>query len=244
MPTFVHGRRTVVLFDQYNLTRFFKLVRTKGEVDAPDKTTLGSTAKEYQTGFSSGEVSAEGLFEAIDPLVVGAAEYFNSVIGAAQLPIITLGPAGLSAVGDSVKLCQADLTSHNVDESIQNLIVTSAQFLASEGLRHGVVLAPLASYTATGNGASVDNLAATSNGAVANLHIITVAGSTPTIDWVVQHSVDNSVWVDLMTFTQATAATKQRLTVTGTVNRYLRAIRTVGGSGGPSFESALSVARL
>jgi hypothetical protein len=70
------------------------------------------------------------------------------------------------------------------------------------------------------------------------------AGTTPTITWKVQHSVDNSVWIDLMTFTLANDATSERETVSGTVNRYLRAIRTVGGSGGPTFECALSVARL
>jgi hypothetical protein len=33
MPTFKHGRVTDLLFDQYDLTRFFKMVRTKGDVD-------------------------------------------------------------------------------------------------------------------------------------------------------------------------------------------------------------------
>jgi len=166
-------------------------------------------------------------------------------IGAASQPILTIGPPpGLAAIGDVAKMMLADLTSHNVDSSIQNLTVTSAQFLACEGLRRGLVLAPLGVYSTTGNGASIDNGAATTNGLVAHLHTTTKAGTTPTLDWKVQHSVDNSTWVDLITFAQVTDKNVQRLSATGTVNRYLRAIRTIGGSGGPAFTSALAAARL
>jgi len=325
MPTFVHGKRTHVLFDQYDLTRFFKSVQTKNNADALDKTTLGSSAKEYQAGFQGGDVSAEGLFESQDPTIMGANEYLDAAIGAAVLPIITIGPAGLDTLGNIAKMCEADLTSKNVDSTIQNLIMITAQFQASEGVRQGVVLAPQASYSATGNGASVSDLGAgpivssalnaggsgyvvgdtgaivgggsdatyevltvssgavvtyaikaqgsryaiatgattatggtqpgagsgftvnilsVTNGLVANLHVLSKAGTSPTIDWKIQHSVDDAIWVDLLTFTQATDKTKQRLTYTGAVNRYLRAIRTVGGTGGPAFECALAAARL
>lgn len=241
---FVHGRKTDVLIDAYNLTRFFKSSRIKSDLDALDGTCFGSTAKEFGTGFSGGECSLEGLFKAIDPDIVDAAEVLSSVIGAAVSPIVSIGPAGIDAVGDIVKLFQGDQQNHDVISSIQNLTMITAQFLASQGIRTGKALAPIANYSTTGNGASVDNAAATTNGAVAHLHVTSADGTLPTIDWVVQHSVDNAVWVDLITFTQATDITKERLTVTGTVNRYLRAIRTIGGSDSPNFDCAVAVARL
>jgi hypothetical protein len=326
MPTFKHGRVTDLLFDQYDLTRFFKMVRTKGDVDLLDKTTFGSTAKEYQGGFEGGEVSCEGLFESQDPTIVGANEYLDGAIGASASPIITVGPAGLDVVNNIAKLCHADLTSKNVDATIQNLTMISAQFLASEGIRNGRVLAPQASYSTTGNGTAVNdaagvgpivssvlnaggsgyvvgdtgtintgdtlatyevltvssgavatysiktkgtrysigaNVATTvggtqagvgtgftidivsvTSGLVANLHVLSKAGTTPTIDWSIEHSPDNSTWAAIMTFTQATDKTKERLTYTGAVNQYLRAVRTIGGTGGPAFECALAAARL
>lgn len=243
MP-FIHGKKTDFLLDKYNLTRYFKSLNTKSDQDLLDATTFGAASKEYQAGFRGGQVSGEGLFEAIDPLVVGAAEVLDAAIGQAVQPIGTIGPAGIDAVGDLVKMFQGDEQQHDVNITIQNLAMITAGFLATEGVRGGVTLAPIAAYTATGNGASVDNAALTSNGAVAHLHVTSKAGTTPSIDWKVQHSVDNSVWVDLFTFTQATDKTSQRMTVTGTVNRYLRAIRTVAGTGGPSFDCAVACARL
>jgi hypothetical protein len=48
----------------------------------------------------------------------------------------------------------------------------------------------------------------------------------------IQHSTDDSIWSDLITFTNVTATpAKERLTVAGTINRYTRFIRTVSGSG-------------
>ena len=244
MPNFSHGRRAAVLIDKYNLTRFFKSSRIKTGLDVLDGTCFGAESKEYGTGFAGGDVSLEGLFKAIDPLIVDAAEVLSAALDAAIQPIVSIGPAGIDAVGDTVKMFQGDEQQHDVVASIQDLTMITAQFLASEGIRTGTALAPIANYSTTGNGASVDNAAASSNGAVAHLHVTSAEGTTPTIDWKVQHSVDNAVWVDLITFTQATDKTQERLSVAGTVNRYLRAIRTVGGTDSPNFDCALAVARL
>jgi hypothetical protein len=241
---FVHGRLTDFLLNQYDLTRYFKMLRTKGDVELLDGTTFGAAAKEFAGGFRGGEVSGEGLFLATAALVADADQVLDAALGAAVQPIGTLGFAGLDTLGNACKLFQGDEQQKDVNSSIQDLVMISAQFLASEGIRHGVVLAPIASYSATGDGASVDNAAASLNGAVAHLHVTTETGTTPTIDWKVQHSTDNAVWVDLITFAQATGLTSERKTVTGTINRYLRAIRTVAGTDSPAFTCALAIARL
>jgi hypothetical protein len=50
----------------------------------------------------------------------------------------------------------------------------------------------------------------------------------------VQHSSDNVTFADLVTFASvsSTTATAERIAVTGTVNRYLRASHAPGGSSG------------
>jgi hypothetical protein len=88
----------------------------------------------------------------------------------------------------------------------------------------------LATVTTATNGTSVDNGASTANGMRANLHVTAVTGTGGTVK--VQHSSDNSTWVDFHTFTAATAATSQTKTATGTVNRYLRSVITPAGSSG------------
>lgn len=360
---FVHGRYTDFLLNQYNLTRYFKSLRTKGDVELVDGTTFGASAKEFAGGFRGGEVAGEGLFLATDALVTDANQVLDAALGAAVQPIGTIGPAGLDSIGSVCKLFQGDEQQHDVISDIKNLVMISAQFLASEGVRFGKVLAPIGSVTPNGtlqvetatvvgtvtgdgnaavivtaagmtnspktipvavlntdtasvvggkirtalgadvdviafftvsgaganviltrraaaandatlnisidndtctgltaaptssnttagvastaqNGTSVNNLAATTNGAVAHLHVLSKSGTSPTVTWKVQHSADDSLWVDLMTFTAATAETSQRIAVTGTVNQYLRATRVVGGSNSPAFECALAIARL
>src|SRR6185369_5020341 len=105
-------------------------------------------SKEYGVGFSSGDCSLEGLFKAIDPLIVGAEEVLQAAIDNAIASIVSIGPAGIDAVGDVVKMFQADEQQHEVTSSIQALVMITAQFLASEGIRTGKALAPIANYSA------------------------------------------------------------------------------------------------
>lgn len=91
--------------------------------------------------------------------------------------------------------------------------------------------------TDEGAGASVtlERLVSSASGGRGNLHITAITG-TWTIK--IQHSVDNSVWADLITFTQATAAggaVSESLAVTGTVNRYLQITWTEDVAGSITF---------
>src|ERR1041384_7121968 len=137
MPNFTHGRKADVLINQYNLTRFFKMARTKVEAEVLDGTCFGADSKEYGLGFPGGDCSLEGLFKAIDPLVVGAEEVLQGAITATVSPIVSIGPAGIDAIGDVVKMFQGDEQQHDVVTSIQSLVMITAQFLASEGIQSG-----------------------------------------------------------------------------------------------------------
>lgn len=63
-------------------------------------------------------------------------------------------------------------------------------------------------------------------GAQAYLHVTAFTGTS--VDIAVQHSPDNATWTTLIDFGSISAAGAQRLTATGTVNRYLRAITGTG----------------
>ena len=103
------------------------------------------------------------------------------------------------------------------------------------GVASGVQLTTGASIAAgsLGDLASVNNGASTTNGGAALLHVIanTVDGDT---DIKVQHSADDSVWVDLVSFTAvgASTITSELSAVTGTVNQYLRVTASTAGSSG------------
>jgi hypothetical protein len=104
----------------------------------------------------------------------------------------------------------------------------------------------LSIITATANGTTVDNAAATSKGWTAQLNVIHAGGTTPTLDVVIEHSTDDSNWTTLATFAQVTTATgAQSLTsaaVTTTVNRYVRAKRTISGTN-PKYAYSVCLSR-
>jgi hypothetical protein len=67
---------------------------------------------------------------------------------------------------------------------------------------------------------SIDQSASSSQGARAYIMNFTLNSGSPTVK--IQDSANNSDWADLITFTGSSAASAERKTVTGTVNRYVR----------------------
>ena len=107
----------------------------------------------------------------------------------------------------------------------------------------GAVLAPKTTFTITTSSASVDNLASSANGLHAFLYVFT-AETVGSWALKVQHSTNDSAWSDLITFTSTgVAVTGEQKTVTGTVNRYLRAQWTYTGGGSTNLIAAVVAAR-
>lgn len=92
-----------------------------------------------------------------------------------------------------------------------------------------------ATRTATGQGAAVE---VEKGSGCFELVVSAASGTSPTLDVVVQTSKDGTgsglgAWRTVATFTQATAATSQRVSSTA-LDRFVRASATVGGTT-PSF---------
>lgn len=238
------GRNASVLVNEFDLSRYLKKVAPSVSVDILDATTYQPPGghKEKLPGVSDGKISAEGFFQASDGVTADAIDdVFHDLKGSETQTVLTVSPEGASAVGKRCHLMLVDETSHTTEAVVDQLIMTQAEFESSSGVEPGVILHEVAAETTTGNGASVDNAAASANGAVAHLHV-TAASVSDTLDVIVQHSVDDSVWVDLITFAQKAAAGSERVEVTGTVNRYARARRVIAGTA-PSFSFAVAFAR-
>ncbi len=101
----------------------------------------------------------------------------------------------------------------------------ASQYSANADNPLGYVLHPQTSISATTTGTSVDNGAASTLGAHANLHVLVSSGGTWSLK--IQHSTDDSNWSDLITFTATgNSVTSERKTVSGTINRYSRVLLT------------------
>lgn len=241
MPTFRHGKATAVLVNGYNLSAYLNEATATVEIETGETTTFGNSAKTYIPGLRDATVSSSGLFDGQSTDAVDTV--LQATITGAGDDVFTLAPEGLT-FGRQAKIATVETTSYEVSASVGDVVAISADFQVSGGLDAGVVLAGATTVTTatTTNGTSHDNAASTTNGGSANLHVTanTWSGAT-TVK--VQHSADNSTWADLIAFSSVSASTLsgQRATVTGTVNRYTRAIATTAaGSGSITYTVAFA----
>jgi hypothetical protein len=236
MPTFRHGKNTIVLSDEFNLSQFLNSLSHSNAVETPETTVFGLSDRTYIVGHTDGSVSFEGLFEgsadAID-------ELFDAALGSDTERVLSVGNEG-AALGRRAVLAATKQQSYEVSSPLTDVVSISASVIANGGLDYGVWLASQA-ITTTLTGTAVDNTASSSNGGVGHLHITANANDGATVAKI-QSSADNIAFADLISFASVTASTtaSQRVEVTGAVPRYLRALVTPAGSGSLTVSIAFS----
>lgn len=219
---FQHGKSTVLLMNQYDLSAYFRGSDTGRTVENHDTTTYGVTggAKTNIPGLKDGTMSLDGLWDGASGAID---ERITAMLGTASGQVLTKGPAGL-AIGARVDMLSSRLTTYTTSDPVGDLVTIAADIQADGGIDSGVSLHALSAETGAVDSASVNNAAATTNGYAAHLHVTAVTATSAVVK--VQHSTNNSTWVDLVTFAAATTgggATSERVTGTGTVNQYVRA---------------------
>jgi hypothetical protein len=230
---FVHGKNTVVLFGGSNLSAYFNDSSTSESVEVGETTTYGAegSSKSYIAGHNDGTISLSGLFD-------GSANAVDEVMTATlgtDTPVATLVASEGVAIGKRVKIASVEQTSHEITSPVADVVSLSAELQATGGIRSAVSLHALGAESSSTASASVDNSASSGNGGTAQIHAPanTRDGNT-TVK--VQHSADDSVWADLVTFTViaggSTASERATVAAGTTVNRYLRANSTLAGSTG------------
>ena len=129
------------------------------------------------------------------------------------------------AVGDACAMLVAKQLNYdatrNQDGSLEFAVET--QSTSGVPVEWGVMLtAGAITHTGATNGTTLDQGAQTTAGASMTLHISSFTGSdiTPTV----QDSSNGSSWAELKVFATATGVGSQRVTVAGTVERYVRVI--------------------
>ena len=240
MPTFRHGKDTVLLANEIDLSSFLNSVSVANAVEVPETTTFGSSDRSYIVGHTDGSISFEGLFDGSTDAVD---EELAAGLGNTTNKVITITKDSTSVGGRAILVDSAS-TSYEISSPLTDVVAVSGGAVANGGLDYGVWLGCKSAISATSTGASVDNGASSTNGGVAHLHITANTRDATTVAKI-QHSADNSTFADLSTF--ATIAigtlTSERIIVapSTTVNRYLRAVVTpAAGTGSITFSVAFS----
>jgi len=236
MPTFRHGKNTVVLADEHDLSTYLNSVSASNEIETPETTTFGSSNRSFIVGHRDGTVSFEGLFEG--GATTGVDYILHTALG--DGPTMTVSGDG-AGVGRRAILLDAKSTSYEVSSPLTEVVAITGEAIADGGLDYGVWLVCQSAITTTLTGTSVDNAASSANGGVAHLHITANSNSGTTVAKI-QGSADNTTFADLVTFTTVGigAETSQRSTVSGSVPRYLRCLVTPAGAGSLTVSIAFS----
>lgn len=204
-----------IYLNGWNLTCYFKSVSANGQVATADTTVLCDTFMSFITGQKSGNLTLSGLYDGAEDADF---DILNAAFGADKVFLFfpqgdTHGNIGVGLSGFT--------TSLEIPAEISSAVMLNAEIQSNTGFDFGKSLHALSAETSAGNGTSLDNAAATTNGATAYLLVTDFDGTDATIK--VQDSADNSSFADIITFTQITADNQaERKAITGNVRRYTR----------------------
>ena len=234
---FKHGKDTKVYVNSSNYSTYFNSADATRTADTAESTTFGNSAKTFIAGEKDGTVSLTGFFDATADGVL------QPLLGGADFDLV-MGIDGLDT-GDYATFSKGNITNYAVSSPVGDIVATSLDVQSDEGMWNGSVLTASAFTTTAAQGSAQDNTSSTSNGCGAFLIVTSVSGTSPTGDVKIQHSADNVTYVDLITFTQATAATSEVKFVDSgtTINRYIRVYNTIGGSSTPTINAIVGFGR-
>lgn len=233
---FSHGKYTKVAYGGYNLTLFFNEASSSNSVETASTSAFGTTAHSYVIGLVDGTISVSGMF---DGSVGAVDEALQTRMGVEDQLVLVLPGGDGTGVGARAIFGQVENTSYEITSPTGDVVAISAEFQGDGGVHHGTYLREAGGTgtfeTITAGGAAVTDTgpahndgAASSGGGLGQVHVanndLSVAATIK-----IQHSTDNISWVDLVTFASvaAGAETAEQVSVTGTVNQYLRSVVSV-----------------
>jgi hypothetical protein len=194
------------------------------ETEALDATTLCQSARTYATGLKTGSVSASGLWDADTVNEDKIHDVFQLAYTNATDNVVTATLSSLAFNADAV-MFNATQTSYNVEVANGQLIIASADFQTKSGVNFGKVIFSADVDDDTVNGTSLDGGASSTNGALFQVHVSNPEEETGEVK--LQHSTDDSTWVDVATLTLAGdkyEALSYEVPKGTTLNRYVRAV--------------------
>jgi hypothetical protein len=235
--SFRYGNKTAVFLDSLEASPYLNSADSSRTIATSDVTAFGATAKAFIAGEEDATLTAAGFFDggvgAIDEKLWNLMGITGSYPG-------TYCPDGGAIIGRQARLY--DLVETNVTPSspIGGAVTIKLTAQVTGGEKHGKVLNDNTQTSTTIPGTSVDwgVNGASSNGGKINIHVPFNTWSATTAVKL-QHSTDNTVWVDLAGAAQTIPAgqavdvthpnglpSAYTLTLSGAVNRYVRAVIT------------------
>lgn len=224
------GYKTRVLLGDFSLSPKLTDISLPHTVEMLDVTTFGDDGvKRFIPGLASSTASMSGFVDA---------DTITDLAAWTSLDLLTFAPFGLT-VGSQVNLVNTYRTNLETGTQVAGVAAFDVTAQVDGYTDFGVSLSDLTAYTSNTNGTSHDGGAATSNGAVAHLHVTAYSGLTNAVV-TVEDSANNSTFATIGTFATATGVTAERLEIAGTLRRYVRIVVTVTGTGSVTLQASLA----
>lgn len=229
--SFRNAQQARIYLAHLGLSTYARSAGVSSPTDQLDVSCLTDTARAFIPGQRTSTFQAAGPLD-VDPasnaLHDTLADFAANSTAATPITYMPLGTDGAAWLIEAwnVDLTESASVTATVDWSL------SAQTTGVTDV-NGVILSNNATVTTDTDGSTVDNGASTAQGAVLHLHVTAYSG-LDSDDIIVEQSATGAFSGEettLATFTQVTGLTSQRLTVTGTVARYLRVADDVTGTG-------------
>ena len=214
----VHGKDTQVLLGDVDVSGFLNAAQVATAIESGDTTTYQQEARTFLAGLATGSAALGGMF---DGAASASDEEMEQSLKVSTLLSVGYGGTTLGNVWKGLQILASD---YSISAPVGDIVAVSYTATADEGgLSNGFSFHALAAETSAGEETRLDQAAATAAGCVAFLHVTAFSGTDITIK--LEDSANDSAWADLLTFTQATGVTSERVAVAAaasTPDRYVK----------------------
>lgn len=232
----VSGKDGVIFLGNKHLSGYFQDLSISRSKELADSSKFGATShSKLPLPMYQGRVVATGIYDGDASLVAADVNtFFTDDDG----DVMTVAPAG-TTIGNEAFIMVGEAVNVNVSSVATdktNFTLEAQSDGGTNGMARALWHKNFAAVTGVGSGTSIDNTASSASGGEASVHATAFTGTSVTP--IIQHSVDNAAWVDLITFTAISGGTSERRTVAGTVNRYTREDHSTGAFTSATYAAA------
>jgi hypothetical protein len=198
------GRSDKILVGGYNLAAKVTKVDINASREKLPATTVASSNKVYESGFRNATVAVEGLYESNTTTLDKITDVIAAAFYTGDEQIVTIG-YGLYALGGDARIFDGCVGDWDLPINAGQLILTNGNFTSNNAMMRGRWLISELVAAGTTTGTSIDNGAGTTNGGLFHAHWQNDDATGISIP--LQHSTDDSTWVDLAEVLSGTRAT-------------------------------------
>lgn len=214
---FAHGKGAGVFVADFDLSGDLTQYNWSKSRQLVDVTTFGNDNRVFLAGIGEGRISVQGVWNpSVSDIELIAIDGVETVI--------TASPTAATAIGDRAHMVNGLLENFQPRAPVNDAVRFSSGVTASAGAYPGVILHHNNQESSADDFASVDGAAQSSNGATAFLHVTQFSGTDATVT--IEDSSNDSTFGSLVAFTQVTGTTSEKVTASGTVERYARVALT------------------